>query len=843
MTRTQLETTMRVIFSLSVVILGLVARAEAEAEELPPDMAISKSGKILPYKAIVPLSAGPKTVEYDTTGMRPMTPLPPPGVHPRILHSPEDREMLVKAYAETPYGQFVWELVKAWTDKLKGNIKDRSDYPTFPDGTMMGPFSRGGWTETAEAYRKVNAGDMSPVQGNHMNSHLLGLVCLELYRCWVEEAEPAGKEAATVLAEIATHLAKSYKPGTHVGAIGAYHMGFGYDYGHGFMTDVQRDTIRRLIAAASRNKAHYGAFTECDATTSNWCTLDSFQPFTMLAIEGEEGFNENYYRSFVEAYQKFITYGWYKSGVPYEGLGKNYQFNVTMMILSRRGVNLTGHPHVKAYGKQFLTAACLPNARGGFIGCDDWGGTGGDTTLGNYRFNITDVVGLKWLFPEDKQIDYMWQTYVGENFRNLNDLRPVGYFPALLLAAMFPSEALVEDTTRDKAELPLTLFCPERGYLLTRSDNSEDALMLTFHCRQDKGGHTSADRGNFTFSALGRLWGYQMNLAGGSKFGKVNESRFFSTVLIDDVGQCGMASGCFPVPGKVVDFQDNEMVTYACGDAKYAYDWEWHWEDGEKGKDSPKLAEGWEKVLETPNDFQYKRIPLDYMDKPFYEQSHWLQPGMVQHYVKKPWNPVKRAFRTVALIRGKHPYALIVDDIEASDGEQHQYKWLMQASKDLEILQFDFSDTSDICDIILCGREVARVESGERRPTKGDPMLLVRVLQCNNDMRQRRYTPIGRIEQYMANIRWPKTYGKRLVIPSYSVAPDYKVMLFPYRYGDKLPETKWLDKDKTRLELRRPEMHEEIIFSKGDNGRTAFNVLRDGKAITAVSDDLLEIPE
>jgi len=838
-----MEISMRLIPCLLVSIVALATCAGAAPAELSPDMAVSKSGKILPYAAIVPLSAGPKKVEYDITGMRPMTPLPPPGVHPRILHSPEDREMLAKAYAQTPYGQFIWKVVNAWTDKLKGNIKARSDYPTFPDGKMLGPFQRGGWTETAEQYRQVQAGDMSPLQANLMNSHVLGLLCLELYRCWVEQDEQAGREAATVLAEIAAHLAKSYKRGGHVGEIGAYHTGFGYDYGYGFMTDAQRDTVRRLIAEASRNKAHYGAFVECDAATSNWCTLDSFMPFTMLAIEGEEGFNENYYRTFVEAYQKFIAYGWYKSGVPYEGLGKNYQFNVSMMMLARRGVNLTGHPHVRAYGKQFLPAACLPNGRG-FIACDDWGGTGGDTTLGNYRFNITDAVGLKWLFPQDKQVDYMWQKYVGEGFRNLDDLRPIGYYPGVLLAAMFPSQALVEGATRGKAGLPLTLFCPERGYLLTRSDNSEDALMLTFHCRQDKGGHTSADRGNFTLSALGRLWGHQLSLAGGSKFGAVNESRFFSTVLIDNVGQCGMVSGCFPVPGKMVDFQDNERVTYACGDAKYAYDWTWHWENGEKDEDSPKLEQGWEKVLETPNDFQYKRTPLDYMDKPFYEQSHWLQPGMVQHYVKKPWNPVKRAFRTAALVRGKHPYALIVDDIEAADGEKHDYKWLMQASKDLEILAFGFSDTSDICDIVLCGREVARDRNDERRPAKGDPMLLVRVVQCNNDMARRRYTPIGRLEHYMANIRWPKTYGKRLVIPSYSVAPDYKILLLPYRHGDRLPETQWLDRPKTRLELLWPDMREEIVFSKGEDGRTALKVLRNDKAITAAAlDDLHEIPE
>jgi hypothetical protein len=57
-----------------------------------------------------------------------------------------------------------------------------------------------------------------------------------------------------------------------------------------------------------------------------------------------------------------------------------------------------------------------------------------------------------------------------------------------------------------------------------------------------------------------------------------------------------------------------------------------------------------------------------------------------------------------------------------------------------------------------------------------------RVYMGDNDVRQRRYTPIGRLEHYMANIRYPKTYGKRLVVPSYSVTPEYKIMLYPYRF-------------------------------------------------------------
>jgi hypothetical protein len=67
------------------------------------------------------------------------------------------------------------------------------------------------------------------------------------------------------------------------------------------------------------------------------------------------------------------------------------------------------------------------------------------------------------------------------------------------------------------------------------------------------------------------------------------------------------------------------------------------------------------------------------------------------------------------------------------------------------------------------------------------------------------------------------------VIPSYSTAPDYKIMLFPYRHGDTLPQSRWLDKEKTRLEIVWPDAREEIVFEQNDQGRTAFRILRNGK--------------
>ena len=123
---------------------------------------------------------------------------------------------------------------------------------------------------------------------------------------------------------------------------------------------------------------------------------------------------------------------------------------------------------------------------------------------------------------------------------------------------------------------------------------------------------------------------------------------------------------------QVVEFVDTPELTYAVGDAKYAYDWQWKWSNGDPQEDSPNLAQGWTKVEETPNDFQYQKQPYDYMDKPFFMKSNWIAPGMVQHYVKKPWNPVHKAFRTAALIRGTHPYAVIVDDVRKDDQQHYQ---------------------------------------------------------------------------------------------------------------------------------------------------------------------------
>ena len=50
------------------------------------------------------------------------------------------------------------------------------------------------------------------------------------------------------------------------------------------------------------------------------------------------------------------------------------------------------------------------------------------------------------------------------------------------------------------------------------------------------------------------------------------------------------------------------------------------------------------------------------------------------NYFKQNWgptmrvasaNPVKSAFRTAGIVRGKHPYALVLDDTDKGDGREH----------------------------------------------------------------------------------------------------------------------------------------------------------------------------
>ena len=115
------------------------------------------------------------------------------------------------------------------------------------------------------------------------------------------------------------------------------------------------------------------------------------------------------------------------------------------------------------------------------------------------------MVGLKYMFPNDKVIDWVYRKSIGENYENVPD-RPDGYYNGLLFFAAFASD--FDPANSDPAALGLgnTFFCGERSLLMTRSSWSKDALMLNLHTRGANGGHPFADRNAIMVAGAGRIW-------------------------------------------------------------------------------------------------------------------------------------------------------------------------------------------------------------------------------------------------------------------------------------------------------------------------------------------------
>ena len=95
--------------------------------------------------------------------------------------------------------------------------------------------------------------------------------------------------------------------------------------------------------------------------------------------------------------------------------------------------------------------------------------------------------------------------------------------------------------------------------MMTRSSWEPTAMQLNLHTRQVNGGHAFADRNAIMVAGAGRIWSPN----GYANF-KTPEN---SVVCIDGKTQN------LSVPGRLVDFRDEPLATFAVGDAKYCWDW------------------------------------------------------------------------------------------------------------------------------------------------------------------------------------------------------------------------------------------------------------------------------
>ena len=152
-------------------------------------------------------------------------------------------------------------------------------------------------------------------------------------------------------------------------------------------------------------------------------------------------------------------------------------------------------------------------------------------------------------------------------------------------------------------------------------------------------------------------------------------------------------------------------------------------------------------------------------------------------------------------MRGPAPFVVIADDIR-KDAAERLYEWRMILPLGVEAHDIKARD-------ILLGPVAAEhspvpagqtsyKNAGKPVATNGAPRLLVRVLEM-----ARPASPEATPALAVETIEFVKDddvhqfagrstgLGRRVVLPSRSVEPRYRVLLFPHRYGDALPVTRW----------------------------------------------------
>ncbi|NQT89128.1 chitobiase/beta-hexosaminidase C-terminal domain-containing protein, partial [bacterium] len=371
-----------------------------------------------------------------------------------------------------------------------------------------------------------------------------------------------------------------------------------------------------------------------------------------------------------------------------------------------------------------------------------------------------------------------------------------------------------------------------RGLAVARASWDKDALFVHYECRSDffYAGHETPEHGDFTLSAHGVLWSPYS--------GPYMDCYFRNMVLID--GRAGVYQ---PVAGRMVGVYDSPAAAIFVSDATDGYNWrklEKLFELDHEMLRSAWIFAEWEKDNAFKLD-RHTEMPFHPHMREFYEGFAHLDWGPWHGETRGPeryqrWNDVRRVYRTLHVARGKAPYVLIVDDVQKDD-QPHQYDWCFNLTSDAVLYKAASkarnrhltNDTEGAIgtDLILClantpnrqsqtsGLASHRV-SVKPQPKTGDPMLLVRVLWRNTTFPY----PLPSFEE---------TWGwKRVKVPAMAVEPEFRVMLFPHRFGDKLPMTKWSD-DRTQLTVKFDGQTDVYTFGKTEDERTVFAMERNGK--------------
>jgi len=830
---------------------------------------------------IIPNGIGPSTyaaTTIDTTGLRFIKHAPAPYVHPRIYCNPEDSTDIKWRLKNTASGRAVAKYIHANTTLLNlgygpGTFSLSANYAKDTLGAPI--FSNVGYYNEKPRYDALAAGDTSATQniangfGGYANK-LANALAYEAFECWLFKGQ-TDSTTMTSYTTRANRLAKAVafwaKKALTVNSpavsfanrdtYGSLQIAFIYDFLYDQMTTTQRDTVRMFIAAlqpTDSSQLHLYN-TPSYATISNWATF-GWEIWNMLAIEGETGYtqrDDNTLQNYCRTVLNFLNYGFYsQTGSPVEGIGKN-QLNVPMMVaLAKRGYSMLGHPAIRAFATKYYPAVMQPFGYS-MLGTDLLGGTGtlndfvNNTYLsaayGGWKHAVSlDPIGLKWIYPNDSTIDFVWKNYMQKdkaggptynyNYRYqdfLGDAASHAGYWNFLHAAIFASDYSATPLLTQAQKIytnNLMYFDSLGGFATLRSGYDTLSTALFFHCRTDLGGHTHANKNDIVYSALGRIWIPRIFTNANTNYPLSSGTGASSSVLINNVGQSvdttlAQNLNILPVPGRILNFYNKPNAQSIAGDATDAYSYQWSYLFGGYANDNPLLGGAYTKVLKTLNSYRYAKY-YNFDDIPLYNKYtqgdySWNSGPYYYRTVSSPWlnGTIQKAYRTVALVTDNRPYVLTADDVQ-KDNVVNNYKWVAQIANDLTV------------DSVVVTTSVAGFRNDfilKEPSATGSRRLLVRVLYNRGAVNTNIPVYVDSITNPINSVT-PNNKLPRMVIESNSVDPKFKVMLFPYTVGAALPVTYW-SADSSRLFVLNNGTNKTIQFPLDSVGRTNI-IVNDG---------------
>jgi hypothetical protein len=735
----------------------------------------------------------PLVYQFDFAGLAKdrIKPPPAPGIHPRVLFNPEELPDLRKRLAETKPGKMVMGQIRAGlTDCLTG--------PNAKFGAIFEAAARG---------------EEDP---GLLKDDVAYYVLYEAFRCLVDQDDAGGKKVAAAIATLAKmdkavldehrvkiaaksgdKSARDYQSQSWDCQWGL--LGLGYDFAYNWMDDAQRATVRETLADATAGMSFIGQETlpALRANTSNWTPMHMRFIFMITAIEGEKGYDPAAYKRCVEGYKRYLTVNIFPAGEMFEGLGKNWIMAENVIPLEKRGENLLSLTGVRNQATGYYLHAMFPwgDKAGGncFTFYDSLGGRGNGVSG-------DDLHVLKYLYPEDPTLDFVYRNSVGENYERFSGKLRFGHlmnvYPALaraIFAQDYDSSVTWDQALKRATDgKPLTYFSEDTCNLITASGWGPEALQLHFLTKAIPGGHVYADRTHFSVYGLGRPWAIYKSMR------QVKEHylpKNRSVILID-------GAGVSTVMGKCVMMEDTPDATWIAADAKFAYDYAWA---GPKDKDTIKPPF-------TGNDFRLHKSAAPWMDLPWGDLPNWQTSLKDVELLCKPNTPVQRAFRTSGLIRGKHPYVLVADDIQ-KDASPHEYRWNMILEDDLIAMP----DANDLPADLTLGEKAVAPDKSRR--------MLVRVLQADGADPAK---PAFLETDEVPNPPNPAMKISKLSVIANSVAPNFKVLLFPHIAGAEIPVTTF-NKDRTQLTVKWSDQTDVLTFAPDPDGRMRISLSRNTK--------------